>query len=54
VYGREVVVSLEYLIPSLHVATITNMTKRGAVQKRLSQFMELEEDMIMVGFHQEV
>jgi hypothetical protein len=30
------------------------MTKRGATQERLTQLMELEEDMIMVGFHQEV
>jgi hypothetical protein len=54
VYGEEAVVPLEYLIPGLCVATITNMTERGAIQEKLSQLMELEEDMIMVGFHQEV
>jgi hypothetical protein len=36
------------------VATITNMTERGTVQERLSQLMELEEDKILAGFHQEV
>jgi hypothetical protein len=54
VYGQEAVVPLEYLIPSLCIATITNMTERGTTQEILSQLMELEEDMIMVGFHQEV
>jgi hypothetical protein len=51
VYGQEVVVPLEYLIPILHIAAITNMTERGATQERLAQLMELEEDMIIVGFH---
>jgi hypothetical protein len=32
VYGQEVVVPLEYLVPSLRVASITNMTDQGAVQ----------------------
>jgi hypothetical protein len=35
VYGQEAVVPLEFLVPSLHVATITNMKERGTVQKRL-------------------
>jgi hypothetical protein len=30
------------------------MTKSGATQERLAQLMELEEDKIMEGFHQEV
>jgi hypothetical protein len=54
VYGQEAVVHLEYLIPIMRIAAIINMTERGATQERLSQLMELEEDMIMVGFHQEV
>jgi hypothetical protein len=32
VYGQEAVVPLEYLIPTLCLATITNMTKRGVAQ----------------------
>jgi transposase InsO family protein len=31
VYGQEAIVTLEFLIPSLHVATITQMTERGTV-----------------------
>jgi hypothetical protein len=30
------------------------MTERGAVQERLSQLMELEEERVLAGFHQEV
>jgi hypothetical protein len=54
VYGQEAIVPLEYLIPSLCIATITNMIERGASQEILPQVMELEEDRIIVGFHQEV
>jgi transposase InsO family protein len=54
VYGQEAVVPLDYLIPSLCIATITDMTKNGTAQERLAQLMELEEDIIMEGFHQEV
>jgi hypothetical protein len=54
VYGQEEVVPLEFLVPSLHVETTTNMKERGAVQERLSQLMEMEEDMILTGFHHEV
>jgi len=35
VYGQEAVVTLEFLIPSLRVAAITQMTERGTVQERL-------------------
>jgi hypothetical protein len=54
VYEHEAVVPLNYLIPSLCIAIIRDMTKNGATQERLAQLMELEEDIIMEGFHQEV
>jgi hypothetical protein len=54
VYGKEVVVPLEFLVPSLRIATITNMTERGTIQERLNQLMIMEEDRILAGFHQEV
>ena len=31
VYGQEAVMPLEFLVPSFCVASITNMTKRGAI-----------------------
>ena len=53
-YGQEVVVPLDYLIPSLRIETITNMKERDTTQEILSQLMELEEDLIIASFHQEV
>jgi hypothetical protein len=54
VYGQEVVVPLEFLIPGLCVEAITQMTERGIVQERLNQLLSMEEDRILVGFHQQV
>jgi hypothetical protein len=54
VYGKEAVVPLEFLEPSLRLAAITNMTEKCAVKEILNQLMEMEEDRILVGFHQEV
>jgi hypothetical protein len=54
VFGQEEVVPLEYLIVIMRIATITNMKERVVVQEILAQLMELEEDMIVVGFHQKV
>jgi hypothetical protein len=44
VYGQEAMVSLEFMVPSLCVATITNVTERGVVEERLGQLMIMEED----------
>ena len=54
VYGQEVVVPLEFLVPSLRVATITQMTKRGTVQERLNQLLSMEGNRILAEFHQQV
>jgi hypothetical protein len=54
VYGKEKTLPLDYLIPSLCIASITDMTKRGTKQERLAQLVELEEEKIIAGFHQEV
>jgi len=51
VYGKEVVVPLEFSVPSLCVAGIMNMTERGAKQDRMNQMMIMEEYKILVGFH---
>jgi hypothetical protein len=54
VYGQEALVPLEFLVPSLRVEVITNMKERGAIQERLRQLMEMDEDRILIGFHQQV
>ena len=54
VYGLEAVVPMEYLVPSLRIATFTGMDDTGAIQNRLAQLVELEEDRFIAGFHQQV
>jgi hypothetical protein len=38
------VVPLEFLVPSLRIAGITNMIERGTVQDKINQLMTMEED----------
>ena len=44
VFGLEVVVPMEYLVPSLRIAAFIGMDDTDAVQDRLAQLLELEED----------
>jgi hypothetical protein len=43
---------MEYLVPSLQIASFTGMDDTGTIQDRLAQLLELEEDMFSAGFHQ--
>jgi hypothetical protein len=54
VYGLEVVVSMEYLVPSLRFVAFTDMDDIGTIHERLSQLVELEEGRFIAGFHQQV
>jgi hypothetical protein len=54
VYGKEELVPLDYSVPSLCIAMITNMTEEGVAQEKLDQLMELAEETILVGIFQEV
>ena len=54
VYGQEVVMPMEYIVPNLRIATFTYMTHSNAVEERLSQLIQLEEDRFVAGFHQQV
>ena len=42
VYIQEVIMPLEYIIPSLGIAVITEMTNVGVVEEILSQLVHLE------------
>eukprot|EP00253_Pinus_taeda_P022841 PITA_22841 len=44
VYGVEVVMPMEYIMPSLHIAALTCMTDCRALEERLAQLEELEEE----------
>jgi hypothetical protein len=54
VYGLEAFVPMEYLVPSLRIVAFTDMDDPGAIQERLAQLVELEEDIFVAGFHQQV
>jgi hypothetical protein len=54
VYGLVEVVPMEYLVPSLRIATFSYMDDTGVVQNMLSQLVELEEDIFIEGFHHQV
>ena len=44
VYGMEVVMLMEYIIPSLRIAMLTGMVDQEALEERLTQLEELEEE----------
>jgi hypothetical protein len=54
VYGLEVVVPMDYLVPSLRISSFIGMDDTNVVQESLVQLMELEEDRFIIGFHQQV
>jgi hypothetical protein len=41
------------LVPSLRIDAFTDMDDIGIVRERLAQLVELEEDKIFEGFHQQ-
>jgi len=51
VHLQEIGMPMEFTIPSLRVTVLTELTYFGAVEKRLSELVELEEDWFFAGFH---
>jgi len=45
---------VEYIVPSLRIAAITDMADHLALEERLAQLEELEEEWFLAGFHQRV
>ena len=45
---------MEYIVLSLRIAAITKMRDTGAVEERLAQLVQMEEDRFIAGFHQNV
>jgi len=54
VYGQEVVMSMEFIMPSLRIIAVTEMDDRDTMEERLVQLVELEEDRFLVSFYQQV
>ena len=45
---------MEYIVPSLRVATLIDMEDEDIVNEILLHLVGLEEDRFIVGFHQQV
>jgi len=44
VYGKEAVMPMEYIMLSLQIVAITSMADHGALEERLMQLEEMEEE----------
>jgi len=44
----------EYIVPNLRIAVVTGMSDREALEERLVQLEELEEERFLAGFHLQV
>ena len=54
VYGKEVVMPMEYIVPSLRITTFMNMVEPDIMEEKLAQIVALEEDHFIANFHQQV
>ena len=53
-YGQEVLMPMEYVVPSLGTATLIDMADEEIVNERLLHLVGLEQDRFIIGFHQQV
>ena len=54
VYGQEAIIPMEYIIPSLCIFAVTGRDDVDALEERIIQLIQLEEDHFIAGFHQQV
>ena len=45
---------MEYIVPSLRIAKMTEMTDVGTIKERLAQLLHLEEDRFIARYHQQI
>ena len=50
-YGQEVVMPMEYIVPSLKIIALTDMEDEEIVSGRLLNLVGLEEDWFVARFH---
>jgi hypothetical protein len=48
------VMPMEFILPSMYVETITDISDSHAIEEILSQLVQLEEDWFVPSFHQQV
>ena len=54
VYGKEAIMPMEYIVPSLRIVAFTDMAEPAIMEERLAQLMALEEDHFIANFLQQV
>ena len=54
VYGKEVVMPMEYIVPILRIAAATSMDNAEALEERIAHVIQLEEDCFIPVFYQRV
>ena len=45
---------MEYIVPSLRIDALTEMTNEDTIEQRLSQLVQMDEERFVAGFHQMV
>ena len=51
VYGKEAIIPMEYIVPSLRNTTFMNMAGPNIMEEQLMQRVALEEDCFNANFH---
>jgi hypothetical protein len=54
VYEKEAVMPMEFILPSLLIATIIDLLDSSTIEERLSQLVQLAEDRFVTCFHKQV
>ena len=52
VYGKEVVMSMEYIFPSQWIAATIGMNDTESLEEHIAKLVHLEEDCFVTGFDQ--
>ena len=54
VYGKEAVMPMEYIVPSLRIVAMTGMADEAVLEECLAHMVQLEEDRFLAVFHQRI
>ena len=54
VYGKEVVMPIEYIVPSIRILAFTNMVEPNIMEECLVKLVAMEKDWLISQFHQQV
>ena len=48
-YGQEMMIPMDYIVPSLYIAATTRMSNKGKIEEILAELVRLEESHFIVG-----